>query len=207
MTDRLHSYYFSETRETVVARTPELAVAFYAMRHNYTGFTYEVPDSTGMADKDAKQPIGLFKPHWGHPSDIYQEDAEYSDQLTEGTILQIPRGHSVSTRAFEDILSLAPYDRYYLKCNYDVTDLHADIILPLSQDIEHLTPMQLEQLAQAIRHRRDFEGDMVRTLGHLLDYNYDTYMEHIYPIVKLTHQAEHDVAIRLLERQDEDHDW
>ena len=186
------TYYFDLTNDIVIARDPMLAAAFYGSYYKYV--TYRI---TILETPDAEEPdkVATFSHHSCHgqraDANIYLEPVGRHPDLPEGTVKQAVKFMRVSTSLFSDLLDRAPYDCEYPKCGYDASDLYYDILLPLGRQILLLDDKQLGLLANAIRIRRDFNGDMVRSLLYLMDDYPSIYKNFIYPVIAGNHEEAH----------------
>jgi len=194
------TYYFDLTNDIVIARNPMLAAAFYCSYYDY--LTYRI---TLLENPDSEEPdkVATFSSHndppWQRASaNIYLEPVGRHPDLPEGTVQKAVKSMRVSSSLFRDLIWLAPLDCEYPKCGYDASDLYYDILRPLGEQIELLNDKQLGLLANAIRIRRDFNGDMVRSLRYLMDNYPSIYKDFIYPVIVGNHEEDHLTAEREL---------
>ena len=113
----LHTYYFHDTHELIVARDPPTAVAFYAYRHQYMNYHYvpagesveliynlstaaDVP-VVGLVKIPTFDEYGVFNNY--KAIEICVESTHPLCTLTEGTITEIS-GHAVPSGFFEELM-------------------------------------------------------------------------------------------------------
>ena len=172
-TQSLHTYYFHNTHETVVARNAMLAAAFYATHHELTHWTFE------LTHDDYDGPVAFITANWGDKIEICLEDRALAP---EGTISKIQHGHAVPPLFFTNLMYESANDWAY-EPGDEVTNMHDDILQPLKDDFHCLTPEQLQQLAHAIVQRRHDYGDILPTLEYIIHHHYGRYMEHMHEII------------------------
>ena len=190
------TYYFDLTNDIVIARDPMLAAAFYGSYYDYVTYSITVPKTP---DSEEPEKVGTFSHHLPPPwqradSHIYLEPVGRHPDLPEGTVQQAVQFMRISSSYFSDLLKLAQYDCEYPKCGWEAMHLYFDILAPLGEKILLLNDKQLGLLAEAIRDRRDLDGDLQRSIKYLME-NYNTiYMDSIYPVIKATHEAVHEAV-------------
>jgi hypothetical protein len=199
-TSNMPTYYFDLTNDIVIARNPMVAAAFYCSYYDYLTYRISLLETPDSEEPDK---VATFSSHndppWQRASaNIYLEPVGRHPDLPEGTVQQAVKGMRVSTSLFSDLIALAAYDCEYPKCGYDASDLYYDILLPLGEQILLLDEKQLGLLANAIRIRRDYCGDMVRSLRYLMDNYPSIYKNFIYPVIVENHEEAHLTAERQL---------
>ena len=171
----LHTYYFHETHETVVARNAMLAAAFYASHHQIHQYAYVSANAVEGDTVVASIEI--------HPM-VIEICLEPTTPINvpEGTICEVHNGHAVPPGYFQFLMSEALFDTDYGGCE-PPTDLYHDILEPLKDDFHKLTGDQLQRLAMAIVFRRQDHGDILPTLRHIINHHYGLFIEHMDDII------------------------